>query len=140
MEEWLARFVQDFTGRLTGPLHFRFLLQPVMASILAIRAGMHDAREGKPPYFWAIFTESGKRKELVREGWHAIAKIFTIAAIMDAIYQWIALRHIYVLDVLITAILLAIIPYLLLRGPVNRLASAWKGQAAPPTSNVRGAK
>jgi hypothetical protein len=139
MEEWVTRFVQDFSGRLTGPLHFRFLLQPVMASILAIRAGMQDARDGRPPYFWAIFTDAG-RKDLVREGWQSIAKIFTIAVIMDVIYQFIALRRIYVLDVIITAVLLAIVPYLLLRGPVNRIVHALKGHAVPPSSNPRGAK
>jgi len=139
MQERLIRFVEDFTGRLTGPLHFRFLLQPIVASILAIRAGMKDAREGRPPYFWAMFTEPGKRKELMREGWHAVAKVFTIAAIMDLIYQLIALRRVYALDILITAVLLAIIPYLLLRGPVNRLSQAFKGHAVPP-SNPRGAK
>ena len=139
MEEWLTRFVQDFSGRLTGPLHFRFLLQPLMATILAIRAGMQDAREGKPPYFWAIFTDSGKRKELVSEGWHAVAKVFTIAAIMDVIYQLIEVRWVYVLDILITAVLLAIVPYLVLRGPVNRIAQAWNRNAMPP-SNPRGAK
>jgi hypothetical protein len=139
MEEWLARFVQDFSGRLTGPLHFRFLLQPVMASILAIRAGMQDARARKPPYFWAIFMEPGKRKQLMREGWQAIAKVFTIAVIMDVIYQLIALRWVYLLDTLVTAMLLAIVPYLFLRGPVNRIAQAWKRHAEPP-ENVRGAK
>lgn len=139
MEEWLTRFLQDFSGRLTGPLHFRFLLQPVMASILAIRAGMQDARESKPPYFWAIFTGAGNWKQLVREGWHAIAKVFVIAAIMDVIYQLIALRQVYVLDIAITAVLLAIVPYLLFRGPVNRMAQAWKRHSIPP-SNVRGTK
>jgi hypothetical protein len=138
MEEWLTRFLQDFSGRLTGPLHFRFLLQPLMASILAIRAGMHDARENKPPYFWAIFTEPGKRKQLIREGWGAIAKVFTIAMIMDVIYQLIVLRRVYVLDVAVTAVLLAIIPYLLFRGPVNRMVQAWKRHSVPPS--VRGTK
>jgi len=139
MEEWLTRFVQDFSGRLTGPLHFRFLLQPVMASILAIRAGLRDSRDGRPPYFWAIFTESGKFRELVHEGWRAVAKVFTIAVIMDVIYQLIVLRRVYVLDVAVTAVLLAIVPYLLFRGPVNRMAQAWKRHAIPP-SNIKRAK
>jgi hypothetical protein len=131
--------LQDFSDRLTGPLHFRFLLQPLMASILAIRGGMQDAREGKPPYFWAIFTDSAKRRDLVREGWQAVAKVFTIAAIMDVIYQLIELRRVFVLDVLLTAVVLAIVPYLVLRGPVNRMAQAWKRHEVPP-SNPTGAK
>jgi hypothetical protein len=138
MEEWLTRYIQDFGDRLTGPLHFRFLLQPLMASILAVRAGLQDAREGKPPYFWAIFTDS-RWKELVREGWQAIAKVFTIAIVMDVIYQLIELRFVYVLDAVITAVLLAMVPYLLLRGPVNRLVRTSKRPAVPPPS-TRGVK
>jgi hypothetical protein len=83
--------------------------------------------------------EPGKRKQLMREGWQAIAKVFTIAVIMDVIYQLIALRWVYLLDTLVTAMLLAIVPYLFLRGPVNRMARAWKRHAVPP-ENVRGAK
>lgn len=41
-------------GRLDGPLHFRFIGQPLMASVLAIIDGVKDARMGKPPYFWAV--------------------------------------------------------------------------------------
>jgi hypothetical protein len=138
MEEWLSRFIQNFGDRLTGPLHFRFLLQPLMAAILAIRAGLHDARDGRPPYFWAIFTEPARRKELLREGWQAIAKVFTVAVIMDVIYQLIELRWVYVLEAAVTAVLLAIVPYLLLRGPVNRLAQAGRRPAVPPSKATGG--
>jgi len=55
------------------------------------------------------------------------------------IYQLIEVRWVYVLDILITAVLLAIVPYLFLRGPVNRIAQAWNRNAMPP-SNPRGAK
>jgi hypothetical protein len=41
---------------------------------------------------------------------------------MDVIYQWIVQRWIYPGETLIVAMALAVIPYLLLRGPVNRLA------------------
>jgi hypothetical protein len=134
MEELIARFTENLLGRLTGPLHFRFLMQPAMAAILAIRAGIHDAREGRPPYFWAIFTERGRAKELLREGWKAVASIFTIAVCMDIVYQLVVLRWVYPLETIVVALALAVVPYVLLRGPVNRMAQAWKRPAAPPSS------
>ena len=35
-------------------MKFRFILQPSMAAIAAIRDGLKDARTGRSPYFWAI--------------------------------------------------------------------------------------
>src|SRR5688500_15417711 len=107
MEEWLARTVENLMGRLTGPLHFRLLMQPVMAPILAIRAGIQDSRDGKPPYFWAIFTDSTLAKGLIREGWAAVATIFTIAVSMDIVYQLVVLRWVYALETVLVAIVLA---------------------------------
>ena len=44
------------------------------------------------------------------------------AIIMDAIYQWIVQKWIYPGELIIVAIVLALVPYLLIRGPVNRIA------------------
>ena len=43
--------------------------------------------------------------------------------VLDAIYQLIAHRGVYVLELLIVAPTLAFIPYVLLRGPVTRLVA-----------------
>jgi hypothetical protein len=42
-------FEENLIGRSEGPMTFRLILQPAMAVFLAIRAGLRDAREGKPP-------------------------------------------------------------------------------------------
>jgi hypothetical protein len=47
---------------------------------------------------------------------------FLVAATLDAIYQLIIHRFIYPLELLFTATLLALVPYFVLRGPVNRIA------------------
>ena len=122
MEEMLARVWEDLGARIGGPMTFRLLLQPLMAALLAIRAGLQDARDGQPPYLWTILTDPSRRAELLRHGWGAVARVFFLAVIMDAIYQVIVLRWIYPLELLVVAIFLAVVPYLLLRGPVNRLA------------------
>ena len=83
MEETLARVVHDEFGRLDGPLHFRILLQPTMAIIFAIRDGLKDARQGRPAYFWSLFTEPMLRRELLRGGWRSISRIFILAVVLD---------------------------------------------------------
>ena len=37
MEAMFTRFFDDLAGRLDGPMTFRFVLQPVMAAIAAVR-------------------------------------------------------------------------------------------------------
>ena len=108
-----------------GPLTFRLIIQPIVAATLAIRAGLKDAREGSPPYFWAIFTDPVQRRNLLREGWKAVAKVFVVAVIIDFIYQIIVFRWFYPGEALIVGAILALLPYLLIRGPVNRIARRW---------------
>jgi hypothetical protein len=122
MDDVVARIWADLAGRLTGPLTLRLVLQPIMAAILATKDGLHDARRGDPPFFWAILTSPGHRRELLADGWKSSTKIFTVAVILDAVYQFIALRWFYPTEALLVATILAIVPYLLIRGPVNRLA------------------
>ena len=121
MDDVLTRFFENIVGRIHGPMNFRLILQPTMAIIFAIREGRKDDREGRPPYFWSLFTEPGHRLELLRNGWKSFGKIFLLALVLDAIYQYIVVRWFYPGEAVATAIILAVIPYMLLRGPANRL-------------------
>ncbi|MBI5632797.1 MAG: hypothetical protein HZA15_04900 [Nitrospirae bacterium] len=121
MEDLLTRIFENLLDRVSGPMKFRLILQPFMATIFAVRAGLKDAREGKPAYGWALFTDPGHRRELLHDGWKAVGKIFMLAIIIDAVYQYIVLKWFYPGEALLTAALLAFVPYLLIRGPVNRL-------------------
>ena len=123
MRDMLMRILVNVTDRVGGPMTFRIILQPTMAALLAIRAGVKDARAGRPPYFWTILTDPSQRADLMREGWKSIARVFFLAIIMDVIYQVIVLQWVYPFEVILVAILLAVVPYLLIRGPVNRLVS-----------------
>jgi hypothetical protein len=79
MENLLIRITENLIGRVSGPMKFRLLLRPAMAITFAIRDGLKDAREGRVPYFWAIFTTPGHRKALLREAWKAVGKVFVMA-------------------------------------------------------------
>lgn len=121
MDDIWMRIVENMGDRTSGPMKFRFVLQPVMASIFAIIAGLNDARTGKPPYFWALITSSAHRAEMIRDGWKSVGKVFILALVLDVVYQSIVLRFVYPGEALIAAFVLAIVPYLILRGLVNRL-------------------
>lgn len=121
MDEILKRVWENLIGRSSGPMHLRLIFQPIVASILAIRAGLRDARQDRPAFLWAAITNPEYRPELIRQGWKDIGKVFVIAAVLDSIYQLIAHRGVYVLELLIVATALAIVPYVLVRGPVNRV-------------------
>lgn len=121
MDELFARLTGDLAGRLTGPLTFRLLMQPAVAVLLAVRDGLADARSHRPAYLWAVLTNAGYRREALTTGWASIAKVFTLAFLLDGVYQAIALRWFYPGEALIVAVLLAIVPYVALRGPVSRL-------------------
>ena len=130
MDEIAARFFEHLVGRIHGPMNFRLICQPLMAVIFAIRDGRKDGREGRRPYFWALFAaDRSNRRDLMREGWKAVGKIFIIAVILDAVYQFITVRWFYPGEAVVTAVILAILPYLVLRGLVNRLTAREKKDA-----------
>jgi hypothetical protein len=122
MEDLLARIFENLIDRVSGPMKFRLILQPLMAIFFAVRSGLKDAKEGKPAYFWALFTDPANRRDMLRDGWKSVGKIFIIAIIIDLVYQLIVFRWFYPLEALLVAIILAFIPYLVIRGPVNRIA------------------
>ena len=122
MGDLLTRIFENLIDRVSGPMKFRLILQPLMATIFAIRSGLKDAKEGKPAYFWALFTDSVHRRDMLRDGWKSVGRIFILAIIIDVVYQLIVFRWVYPVEVLLVAAILAFIPYLLIRGPMNRIA------------------
>ena len=121
MDDFWTRVVDNMAARVTGPMQFRLLLQPLMASIFAIRSGLADAKAGKTPYFWALFSDPAHRAEMVKDGWKSVGSVFVLALVLDVVYQIVATRFVYPGEAITTAVLLAIVPYLLLRGLVTRL-------------------
>ena len=79
MDPMIARISQNLVARVTGPMHFRLLLQPGVATFFAIRDGLKDARESEPPYFWGLFTNKVERKSMVKHGWKSVGKAFILA-------------------------------------------------------------
>lgn len=129
----LQEILDHVSRRVNGPFAFRIIIQPLVAATLAMIAGVKDAREGRPPHLWTIITDSTQRYKLIRESWKQTAKVFTIAVIIDLVYEVLEYRRIYLGQSLIVATILAFIPYLLIRGPANRIARRWRRLPKQPS-------
>ena len=127
MIDIFSRVWQHLIERTEGPMHLRFLLQPAVAIFFAIRAALRDVKNRTVPYLWRLATSKGERRAIVNEGWKDFGKVFLIATILDIIYQLIVIfglkteTSFYPLESILVAFLLSFIPYVLFRGPVNRL-------------------
>jgi len=137
MDNMLIRIATDMADRVSGPMKFRLVLQPLMASIFAIRSGLADARTGNPPYFWSLLSDPAQRDAMIKDGWKSVGKVFVLAIVLDIVYQVIAQSFVYVGEAIIVALILAILPYLILRGPVTRLARDVRHPHGHPTPVVR---
>jgi hypothetical protein len=108
-------------ARMDGPLHFRLIVQPLMASLFAVLDGIKDAKQGNPPYLWTMLSEPEQRKDLLKQGWKRVNKIYILALVLDVIYQIKVSSWVYPGETLFVIFVLAVLPYLLLRGPISRL-------------------
>ena len=113
-------------------MHFRLIVMPTVVTILAIRAGLRDAREGQPSFLWGIITEPAeRRRRLARR--KDITRIFIVAIVLDTAYQLMVLRAFYVVQALIVAVACAIVPYILFRGSTTLLVRGLSGKRACAT-------
>jgi hypothetical protein len=133
-DEVRHRVWEQLIARPTGPMAFRFILQPVMAGIAALRDGIKDAKARRSAYFWALLTNPSDRVGRLREGLISTARVILLGLCMDVIYQLIVLKTFYPGEAVIVAIALAFFPYLLLRGPIARIAR-WRLDSASVDEN-----
>jgi hypothetical protein len=141
MDSIWMRVGTQLLARVTGPMKFRLVLQPLMASFFAVRAGLADAKAGRTPYFWGLLSDHGQREDMIKDGWKSVGRVFILALVLDVVYQIIEIHFVYIGEAIIVAFVLAILPYLILRGIVTRLArrriAASKPAAdIPPLRNV----
>ena len=113
-------FIDGLIARIDGPMCLRLVIQPIVALVFALRDGRKDAWEARPPYFWALFTEPEHRRELLESGWQSVGKVFILAIVLDLVFQYLVFTNFRPVGALLAGIILAIVPYLLVRGPVNR--------------------
>lgn len=123
MEDHIARILTNLIDRTTGPMNLRLFMQPAMAIGFAVVAGLRDAKEERAPYAWSLLSDPVHRRDMLHDGWKSVGKVFLMAMLLDAIYQYKVSGFIYPGEIAIVAFLLAIVPYLLVRGLVTRIAT-----------------
>jgi hypothetical protein len=130
----IERLLHDLLERPDAPMRFRFVLQPVMAVIAAVHDGREDARIGRSAFFVTLLRSPQERTGLLREALNATARIILLGLVMDVIYQAFVLKTFYPNEALVIALLLAFVPYLIIRGLVLRVArSRIRGQGGEGT-------
>ncbi len=121
MDDILSRAWDQLLARPTGPFQFRFILQPLMAVFLGIRAGMNGSQDKLLPIF---STDTDREIRACRthprrfEGHREIVHPCGGPGL-----HLVEIRWIYPLQAGIVGVVLAIIPYIGVRGPANRLAN-----------------
>ncbi len=128
--EVLDRIWRNIVARPGGPMTFRFVLQPAMAAVASLRDGVADARLGRAPYLAAIVRGVEGRGSRLWEGIVSTARILILGVVMDVVYQLVFLQEFYPAESAIIAVLLAFVPYALLRGPMSRMARHWVARAS----------
>ena len=108
-------------ARAGGPLNFRLVVMPTVVTVLAILADRRDAREGRPAPLGAFIRDPVERRRLFRSALTDIGRVFIVAVVLDTAYQLWVFRWLYPGEVLVVAVACAIVPYVLVRGPIIRL-------------------
>ena len=134
--EAISRGVEQLLGRASGPLHLRLVIMPTVVTILAIRAGLKDARERQPPFLWGILAFPAERRTRLLSACNDLTRIFIVACLLDSVYQLVFLRAFSVVQLLIVAVGCAILPYVLFRGPTSRLARLFSGKQPGQSEEV----
>jgi len=129
-----ARLWQNLFERKTGPMTFRYFLQPTMGAIAAWGAAKMDVVTGRSPFLWGAITDPAERRSRFDEALIATSRIILLGLVMDIIYQAIVFRTFFPFEAVLFALALAFVPYVLLRGLFARVIRRWqeRQQAARP--------
>ena len=134
----IGRGWDNFLARPNGSLSLRFYVQPTMASLLALRAGIQDARQGRQGYLWAMLTRPERRLQLLHEGWRGVMTPFLLAIALDCVYQLMTVRFVYPLELAVYGDLAGACPIRLVartlqppRAPVLAGCSGAAGRTSP---------
>jgi H+/Cl- antiporter ClcA len=116
------RVWSDIFDRLSGPMTFRLILQPIMALIAAVPDGLRDAREGHTSFFWNSPGDRTLQRGRLWEGLYASGRILLLGLCIDMIYQYRVFDSFYPVEAVLFALLLCVIPYFIWRSLVERIA------------------
>ncbi|MFH1441272.1 MAG: hypothetical protein ABIH18_04445 [Candidatus Omnitrophota bacterium] len=120
--------VYGIDARITGPMGFRFIFQPLSAVILGIRDGIADAKAGRPPFLAGLVFKAESRKHLFRSACRTLFMPVIFGSVLDAIAQWLLFSRVRPGAAIFVGIFIMALPYSFARGWTNRL---WRKRFHP---------
>lgn len=133
-----SRGWSELLARDSGPMHVRLLLQPLMATFIAIRSVRRDLREHCRLFAWKFAVDSADRRELAAQLRRDVGKLFVVAIVLDVVYQLMVLRWFYPIQSLIVATTLAFVPYMLVRGAASLMVRRQEQRNSSEDIQTRG--
>ena len=88
---------------------------------------------GRSPFFVGAIVDPAQRAARLNEALVATARIILLGLVMDGIYQAIEFKAFHPAEAVIIALMLAFVPYVLLRGLISRAARCIPLMAARTT-------
>jgi hypothetical protein len=119
-------FLNEIVERITGPLRFRFIVQPVIAVLLGMRDGRLDAKAGSPPYVLDLLIHPEHRGGLFSSAGGTLLTPVIVGTVLDAIAQYLIFESIRPLQAVVTGTVVMALPYAVSRGVVNRFITRKK--------------
>jgi hypothetical protein len=113
----------NIIANITGPLSFRFILQPAVAFILGIRDGRLDTKLKKHPFIYEIITNPMNRQPTIKNALRSILISVIIGIITDMIAQHLIFNQVRILPAVVVGCLVISLPYGIARGVTNRICS-----------------
>jgi hypothetical protein len=117
------QIVNNIIATITGPLGFRFILQPTVAILLAIRDGRIDAQLKKAPFLFDSITNPTHRRTNIRSALRSILTSIIVGIITDAIAQHLIFHQVRIVSAVFVGCIVISLPYLIMRGLTNRICS-----------------
>ncbi|MCE5198071.1 MAG: hypothetical protein ABFD54_13205 [Armatimonadota bacterium] len=122
----LGPIAEGFVRRLGGFGRMRLFIQPIFAIALGIRDGLHDAKEGEPPYLIGILFHAERRRVLISSTMKNILIPFIIGVILDLISQYFIFQRVRIIAAIFVGFLLIGLPYSIARGVTNRIVTLYR--------------
>jgi hypothetical protein len=111
---------QVMAASLTGKALFRLIVQSAMAIFVGVKMGRQDAREGRLPFLQRLCTEAEGRGSLFNDSMKRVLLPFAIAMVIEAVVEFMLLRTIHPLAVLLVGGFSVWLPFVLTRDLTDR--------------------
>jgi hypothetical protein len=120
-------------ARVTGPLKLRFAVQPIIAILLGIRDGAHDARVGSRSFLYDLFHYPKEHKPLVKKAVRTLLVPMLVAIILDGVAQYLLFGWVRVSGAIVAGLTLMGLPYVIAREATNWIVSSRNRTSVSPS-------